>query len=228
MRLNRHSLYFPAVTLTVLTITLTVILAISTYRNLHREQTQMEVSIDRKGIALLRLLEAVLQSHGYGGSEGIAQVQQLVSTAAPNENIAYIFMFNQQGQILAHSNPKMVGKLIDGGIPEGSEILSFRKNDSAEHRPEIRSGFHPVPSEPALTHYLGIGLEMGTLERAHHEDRRHTMMMAAMLILLGSGSLFFYSCRAEFSPCPAHAQSDEKLYPLRRGEHGERLDFARF
>ncbi len=191
MRLNRHSLYFPAVTLTVLTITLTVILAISTYRNLHREQTQMEVSIDRKGIALLRLLEAVLQSHGYRGSEGIAQVQQLVSAAAPNENIAYIFMFNQQGQILAHSNPKMVGKLIDGGIPEGSEILSFRKNDSAEHRPEIRSGFHPVPSEPALTHYLGIGLEMGTLERAHHEDRRHTMMMAAMLILLGSGSLFF-------------------------------------
>ena len=191
MRLNRHSLYFPAVTLTVLTITLTVILAISTYRNLHREQTQMKESIDRKGIALLRLLEAVLQSHGYGGSEGIAQVQQLVSAAAPNENIAYIFMFNQQGQILAHSNPKMVGKLIDGGIPEGSEILSFRKNDSAEHRPEIRSGFHPVPSEPALTHYLGIGLEMGTLERAHHEDRRHTMMMAAMLILLGSGSLFF-------------------------------------
>ena len=191
MRLNRHSLFFPAVTLTVLTVVLTVILAISTYRNLHREQTQMEVSIDRQGIALLRLLEAVLQSHGYGGCEGIAQVQQLVSAAAPNENIAYIFMFNQQGQILAHSNPKMVGKLIDGGIPEGSEILSFRKNDSAEHLFEIRSGFHPVPSEPALTHYLGIGLEMGTLARAHHEDRRHTMMMAAMLILLGSGSLFF-------------------------------------
>ena len=56
MRLNRHSLYFPAVTVTVLTITLTVILAISTYRNLHREQTQMEVSIDRTGIALLRLV----------------------------------------------------------------------------------------------------------------------------------------------------------------------------
>ena len=191
MRLNRHSLYFPAVTVTVLTITLTVILAISTYRNLYREQTQMKESIDRTGIALLRLFETVLQIHGYTGSEGIAQVQQLVSAAAPNENIAYIFVFNQQGQILAHSNPKMVGKLIDGGIPEDSEILSLRKDKPEEQLFEIRSGFHPVPSELTLTRYLGIGLEMGTLERAHHEDRRHTMMMAAILILLGSGSLFF-------------------------------------
>lgn len=191
MRLNRHSLYFPAVTLTVLTITLTVILAISTYRNLHREQTQLKDSITREGIALLRLFETVLRSRDFGGNEGVAQVQQLVSAAAPNENIAYIFMFNQQGRILAHSNPEMVGKLIDGDIPKGSKTPLFRKDDSAEHLFEVRIGFHPVPSEQTLTHYLGIGLEMGTLERAHHDDRRHTMMMAAMLILLGSGSLFF-------------------------------------
>jgi len=191
MRLNRHSLFFPAVTLTVLTITLTVILAISTYRNLHRERTQMEKSITREGVALLRLFETVLQSRDYGGSERVAEVQQLVSAAAPNENIAYIYLFNQQGQILAHSNREMVGKLIDGDIPQSPKIPLLRKHDSAEHLFEVRSGFHAVPSEQSPTHYLGIGLEMGTLERAHHEDRRHTMMMAAMLILLGSGSLFF-------------------------------------
>ena len=191
MRLNRHSLYFPAVTLTVLTITLTLILAISTYRNVNRERTQMEESVTREGAALLRLFETVLRSRDYGGSESVVEVQQLVSAAAPNENIAYIFMFNQQGLILAHSNPEMVGEFIDGGVPKGSEPFSFRKGDSAEHLFEVRRGFHPVPSEQTPTHYLGIGLEMGTLERAHHEDRRHTMMMAAMLILLGSGSLFF-------------------------------------
>ena len=191
MRLNRHSLFFPAVTLTVLTITLTVILAISTYRNLHRERSQMEESITREGAALLRLFETVLRSRDYGGSERVAEVQQLVSAAAPNENIAYIYMFNQQGKILAHSNPEMVGTLIGGDIPKGSKTPLLREDDSAEHLFEVRSGFHAVPSEQSPTHYLGIGLEMGTLERAHHEDRLHTMMMAAMLILLGSGSLFF-------------------------------------
>ena len=100
-------------------------------------------------------------------------------------------MFNHQGQILAHSNPEMVGKLIKGRIPQGTEILSFRHNHAEEHIFEIRSDFHPVPSESTSNHYLGIGLKMSTLERTHHEDRRHTMMMAAMLILLGSGSLFF-------------------------------------
>jgi two-component system sensor histidine kinase HydH len=183
MRLNRRSLYFPAVTLTVLTITLTVILAISTYRNLHREQEQMEESLTREGLALLRLFETVAHSHDYELEEEAAQVQQLAVAVAPNADIAYIFMFDQQGRILAHSNQSMVGKLIDGGIPKGSEILSFIKG----HIFEIRSDFHPVPSN----HYLGIGLKMSTLKQAHHEDRRHTMMMAAMLILLGSGSLFF-------------------------------------
>ena len=183
MRLNRRSLYFPAVTLTVLTITLTVILAISTYRNLHREQEQMEESLTREGLALLRLFETVAHSHDYELEEEAAQVQQLAVAVAPNADIAYIFMFDQQGRILAHSNQSMVGKLIDGGIPKGSEILSFIKG----HIFEIRSDFHPVPSN----HYLGIGLKMSTLKQTHHEDRRHTMMMAAMLILLGSGSLFF-------------------------------------
>ena len=183
MRLNRRSLYFPAVTLTVLTITLTVILAISTYRNLHREQEQMEESLTREGLALLRLFEKVAHSHDYELEEEAAQVQQLAAAVAPNADIAYIFMFDQEGRILAHSNQSMVGKLIDEGIPKGSEILSFIKG----HIFEIRSDFHPVPSN----HYLGIGLKMSTLKQTHHEDRRHTMMMAAMLILLGSGSLFF-------------------------------------
>ena len=190
MRLNRRSLYFPAVTLTVLTITLTVILAISTYRNLHREQAQMKEWLTREGIALLRLFETVAQTHDYGLEE-VAQTQQLAAAVAPNEDIAYIFIFNQQRQILVHSNPEMIGKLIDGRIPKRSEILSSSHNNAKEHIFEIRSDFHPTPFEPTVNYYLGIGIKMSTLERAHHEDRRHTMMMAAMLILLGSGSLFF-------------------------------------
>ena len=190
MRLNRRSLYFPAVTLTVLTVTLTVLLAISTYRNLHREQAQMTESLTREGLALLRLFKTVAQAHDYGFEE-VGKVQQLAAAAAPNEDIAYIFIFNQQRQILAHSNPEMIGKLIDGHIPKRSEILSFSHNNAKEHIFEIRSDFHPAPSESTFNHYIGIGLKMSTLEHAHHQDSRHTMMMAAMLILLGSGSLFF-------------------------------------
>ena len=190
MRLNRRSLYFPAVTLTVLTVTLTVLLAISTYRNLHREQAQMTESLTREGLALLRLFKTVAQTHDYGLEEA-GKVQQLAAAVAPNEDIAYIFIFNQQRQILAHSNPEMIGKLIDGHIPKRSEILSFSHNNAKEHIFEIRSDFHPAPSESTFNHYIGIGLKMSTLEQAHHQDSRHTMMMAAMLILLGSGSLFF-------------------------------------
>ena len=191
MRLNRRLLYFPAVTLTALTITLTVLLAISTSRNLHHEQAQMEESLTREGLALLRLFETVAHTYDYGLNEEAAKVQQLAEAVAPNEDIAYIYMFNSERRILAHSDSKMVGKLIDGLIPKGDELLSFRRSKANEQIFEIRSNFHPVPSESTLEHYLGMGLKMSALAWAHDKDRRHTMMMAAMLILLGSGSLFF-------------------------------------
>jgi two-component system, NtrC family, sensor histidine kinase HydH len=191
MRMNRRTLYFPAVTLTALTITLTGILAISTYRNLHREQAQMEESLTREGLALLRLFRTVTHSQSHTLEEEAAQVQRLAQAVTPNEDIAQLYLFNQQGTILAHTDLQQVGTRLEGGIPKGDEILTLRREDAFEHLCEIRSAFHPVDAESATSHYLGICLKVNTLEHAHLKDRRHTMMMAAMLILLGSGSLFF-------------------------------------
>ena len=191
MRVNRRTLYFPAVTLTALTFTLTVILAISTYRNLHRELEQMEESLLREGMALLRLFQTVVHNSYQALPGETAQVQQFASAVAPNEDIAYIYLFNHQGRILAHTNPQQVGHQIHGSIPQGEEILKLRRDDTAEHIFEIRRPFSPGSSQLPIDHYLGLGLKMNALEQTHLGDRRHTMMMAAMLILLGSGSLFF-------------------------------------
>jgi two-component system sensor histidine kinase HydH len=207
MRINRRLLYFPAITLTALTFTLTVILAISTFRNLRREQQRLEESLMREGLALLRLFEAATHSGQQDFPEEVVQVQQLATVVAPNEDVAYIYLFDQQGKILAHTDEKRVGQQIDGRLPEGEEILKIRRDQTPEHLFEIRGQFHPIDPwsssekrttvgavrEPPLSidHYLAIGLKMNDLEQAHLGDRQHTMMMAAMMILLGSGSLFF-------------------------------------
>ncbi|MEK9139106.1 MAG: PAS domain-containing protein, partial [Bacteroidota bacterium] len=199
VHINRRILYFPAVTLTALTFTLTVVLAISTYRNLHREQEQMEASLVREGIALLRLFETVVHTCSGNLPEEASRVQQLATVVAPNDDVAYIYLFDPRGKILAHTSPQWVGQQIDGGIPQGEEILAFRRDDATEHLFEIRSSFHPVSSqntprergENSIHHYLAIGLKMTALEQIHQSDHKHTMMMAAMLVLLGSASLFF-------------------------------------
>ncbi len=199
MRMDRRILYFPAVTLTALTFTLTVVLAISTYRNLHREREQMEASLMREGVALLRLFETVVHTDCDNLREEVSHVQQLAAAVAPNDDVAYLYLFDSGGTILAHTTPQRVGQPVDGDIPQGEEILKLRRDDVTGHLFEIRGPFHPISphtpvparGESGIDHYLAIGLKMTAVEQIHQSDHKHMMMMAAMLVLLGSASLFF-------------------------------------
>ncbi len=191
MRMDRRILYFPAITLIALTLTLTVIMVISTYRNQNKEQEQMEKSLTFEAMALLRLFQQTVHNYASDITEETSQIQQLATAVAPNDDIVYIFLFDQTGRILAHNDPQQVGLQVHGDIPGPDEILKLRNDDATEHVLEIRRAFHPGTPVAANKHYIALGLKMTALEQVHKADRKHNMMMATILILLGSASLFF-------------------------------------
>jgi two-component system sensor histidine kinase HydH len=191
MRIDRRILYFTAITLTTLTFTLTVTMVISTYRNLHREREKMEESLIREGIALLRLFEAIACDSDLA-AEG-PHVQQSAA-AVPNDDVAYIYLLNQHGAILAHSDPQRIGQQIDGDLPGREGILKLRRDNATDRILEIRrycQSTMAIASETTGGHYFGIGLKMTEVERIYHEDHKHRMMMTGILILLGTATLFF-------------------------------------
>jgi len=190
MHLDRRILYFTAFTLTALTFTLTVIMVISTYRNLHLERMQQEKLFLREGNVLLHLFETMVEDCGSNTEKGLPEIQRLIASALSTD-IAYIYLLDENGVALAHSNQQSMGQRIDGDLPELDESLTLSHDDGSESIFEVRRHFQSATSSIADDYYLGIGLRMTDLEQIYHEDRRHRIMMAAILILLGTATVFF-------------------------------------
>lgn len=191
MRMTRRILYYPAITLIALTLTLAVLMVLSTYRNWHKGQEQMEESLVLEASALLRLFETMVDYGMADTSEEATMFQQLAGAIAPNDDIAYVALFDQEGKVLAHTQSDQRGTHISGAIPSPGELLRLRNDTQTEHVLEIRREFHPPESTISDEHFVALGLRMTALEQAHSADHRHNVMMAAILILLGSASLFF-------------------------------------
>jgi two-component system sensor histidine kinase HydH len=188
MRIDRRILYLAAITLTALTFTLTIIMIISTYRNMHLERKQMENSVTRKGISLLRMFEAAVCESDHAPE--IAHIQQAAANV-PNDEIIYIYMVDEDGKILIHSDLLWIGRQINGILPKQDETLTLRPNDTVESVMEVRRQCQMTVHTSINCRYIGIGLKTTGLERIYHEDRKHRMMMTAILILLGTATLFF-------------------------------------
>lgn len=191
MRIDRRILYFTTITLTALTFTLTVIMVISTYRNLHLEREQMEKSLTREGMALLRLFETMACCSDLAAK--VSHIQQSAA-AIPNDDIVYIYVLDRHGAVLAHSDPQWIGRGMEGELPRPGEVLKLRRDSTTERILEVRHYFQSTTAAASKAigdHYLGIGLRVTGLERIYREERKHRMMMAGILILLGTASLFF-------------------------------------
>ena len=190
MHLDRRVLYFTAITLTALTFTLTVIMVISTYRNLDLERSQQERLLTREGNVLLHLFETIAQDCWSDPARGVPGIQRAVASALHND-IVYVYLLAENGNILAHSDPQRLGQRMDGGLPGRGESLELMHEDGPERILEIRRHFQAAAAEAIDDYYLGIGLRMTSLEHIYHEDHRHRIMMAAILVLLGTATLFF-------------------------------------
>ncbi len=190
MHLDRRVLYFTAFTLTALTFTLTVIMVISTYRNMHLERMQQEELLSREGDVLLHLFDTIVEDCSSNPIKGLPEMQRLI-TSVPNADIAYIYLLDENGVALAHSNQQSIGQRIDGDLPDLDESLTLSHDDGSERIFEVRRHFQSATSKIASDYFLGIGLRMADMEQVYHEDRRHRIMMAAILVLLGTATVFF-------------------------------------
>lgn len=190
MHIDRRVLNLTAITLTILTFILAVIIAISTYRNLHLERMQQEKLLLREGTVLLHLFETMVQGCFADPESGLVEIQELVSNV-PGSNIMFIYLLDKNGSVMAHTDPQRTGRHIGGDLPLDGKYLHLTMETDSEYIFELRCHFEAVASGAIGEHYLGIGLRITDLERIYQADRRHRIMMAAILVLLGIATLFF-------------------------------------
>jgi len=215
-----RSLYLPAWSIVAAVLTLLLIIAVSTYRNMSRETGRMEESVTREALVIIRAIEAGVRADSPSTPPDTQRMQKLVDEVSHEPEVAAILIFDDEGKIVAAS--RTAGRTADrisGAssfrllLKEKGMITRYRDLPDGSQVFEVVQPFRPFTyhappsllraeteratrSEPPLRRWaedkmIALSLNLETFETARSADRHHTLLMAAILITLGTGALYF-------------------------------------
>lgn len=206
MRLYGRRLYLPAISIIVVVVLLLGIIGVSTYRNWHRERQMTLSYIHGRGITLIRDLEAGARSGMMMHLWSEDSIGSLIHEMAQTDDVLYILLFDGQGRILHHSEEVYLGQMAHWRprLSQDRPIASrIRRTSGRPMVYEMAKTFSPMkmmmhsrvhPDDQAHSHSgdtLVVGLDMTRYEASQKEDLQHALVMGGILVVLGSGVLFF-------------------------------------
>lgn len=215
-----RSLYFPAWTIVAAVLTLLLVIAFSTYRNMSREKGRMEESLLREGQVIIRAIEASIRADSPSTPPDTRRLQKLVEEVSREPEVAAIVIFDKEGNVTATSRPTDQAPEKIRGVPslqlllrERGMVTRYREQPGEAQAFEVIQPFRPFSHQtpPILRReaeaksalqegllrrwaedkVIALSLRPATFETARREDRHHNLLMAAILVALGIGALFF-------------------------------------
>jgi len=211
--LSTKRLYLPALSIVAVVLLLLVLISISTYRNLDREKTMALHFLYRQGMTVLLSIEAGTRAWMMLPMWQDDSIGSLIQETGKNVDIAYVYLMDQNGDVIHHSNP---GASVDASIPkpviedDDGVITRIRKLPGDIQVFELVKIFSPLPALgaiPSITDrsehgdivkphlhrgdIIVLGMKMTAYEQARRSDLQHALIMAAILVTLGAGALFF-------------------------------------
>ncbi len=206
-------LYLPALSIVAIVVFLLILISISTFRNLDREKTRALHFLYSQGVMLLRSIEASARTGMKSLMWQEISLGKLMQETAKDDEIAYVYLIDKHGLVAHHSDPSQESKdavwkpdLIDENhivtrvniLPEGIRIYELAKYFSPMYEPTL-IGTKDSPNERQQeaephTHRgdtIVLGMKMKEFEDARHADIQHALIMAGIILVLGSGALFF-------------------------------------
>ena len=206
-------MYLPALSIVAAVILFLVLIGISTYRNLDREKRKALDFVHRQGMTMLRSFEAGARAGMAMPMWGDDAIRSLIQETGKNDDIAYVYLYDEEGMIVHHSDLSQIGKRTSWRPRFADDIQvksRVRKLTDASHVYEVTKRFSPFSKSSPFpgdrstmvhSHMMGIhvhpdailvmGLRMTAFEEARQADLNHALIMAAILLALGTGALFF-------------------------------------
>ncbi|MDA8126444.1 MAG: ATP-binding protein [Deltaproteobacteria bacterium] len=183
---------------------------VMTLENIDRQKGQTTRLLVEKGASLIRSFEAGART-GIGMRWSGFQLQKLLMETAREPDVDYLIVTDTRGTILADSDPTRLGMGygLDLDLPAiaRSETTAWRQvpNEEGADTFEIYRRFAPTSgpfpgfsdpdrppppdaAPPGLV--IFVGLDMGPILAAQAEDRRNTIWMAVIFLLIGFAGIF--------------------------------------
>ena len=209
--LNANKKIWFNVSFWVVIVAITVMAAVSTvmtFTFFHQQEEQAVELLVEKGTTLIRSFEASLRNPLDVKNE-IFRLQKLLTETAQQPDIDYIIVTDKEGNIIADGDPAQVGDKYGLDLDIGSLALShdirWRQvvNPQGAGTFEVYRGFFPpqkntedktssqgnVKSKEINKFIIYVGLNMATIEKATKEDNRAHLIIALILLLIGSSAI---------------------------------------
>lgn len=188
-----------------------VIATVSAVMTLAHFQRQKEQAVDllvEKGATLIRSFEAGLRITPDLNNEKF-RMQKLLMETAQQPDIDYIIVTDNEGNVIADSDPAQVGDkygldLAIGSLASSHDIR-WRQvaNPQGADTFEVYRGFFPherltqgrtsgqnkSKDKKSDNMIIFVGFNMATIEKADSEDTRNTIIIALILLLIGSSAI---------------------------------------
>ncbi len=185
-----------------------VVSAVMTFAHFQRQKEQAIELLVEKGATLIRSFEAGLRTP-LGMKTGTFRLQKLLMETAQQPDIDYIIVTDIEGNIIADSDPAQVGDKYGLDLDIGKLVLSqdirWRQvaNPQGAGTFEVYRGFFPQErftqiTKPAQSRpknkkignmIIFVGFNMAAIEKADSEDTRNTIIIALILLLVGSSAI---------------------------------------
>ncbi len=182
--------------------------AVMTLAHFQRQKEQAVELLVEKGGTLIRSFEAGLRTPLDIKNETF-KIQKLLIETAQQPDIDYIIVADNKGNILADSDPAQVGEKygldLDIGALTLSHDIRWRQvaNPQGAGTFEVYRGLFPravfvrridsaqsrSQDKEAGNMIIFVGFNMAKIEKADSEDTRNTIIIALILLLIGSSAI---------------------------------------
>ena len=202
-------LYFSAYSIVAVVGLLLVLISVSTYRNLDREERMALSLLRRQGLTLIRMFEAGARAGMLMPMWQADSVAGLIREAARDREIAYIYLLDVKGRVV-HAAGKLPapeqGLWPPAGGPDGEVRTRLQSLSSGGRIYDMAKRFAPLDDETRDAWMPGrmkasrhshrdttivLGLQLQAYDAIRRADLQHAVVMAAIVVALGTGVLFF-------------------------------------
>jgi two-component system sensor histidine kinase HydH len=197
------------------TLILLIVVVVLAVNNLNREKRYMSQILMEKGAALIKSFEAGTRTGMRSMRWGGQQVQQLLEEVAIQPDVLSLIITDEQGKILAHSDPGMIGerylsknaftslnpsnienwRILDKKDSRSFEVYRYFRplSDSEIRLIKTNDGCSPgcpetwcMPQNYAKQkQIIFVGFDIAPFEDARKEDIRNTLIVSSVLLILG-------------------------------------------
>ncbi len=215
MKITRPKvLFIPALSIVIVVVLLLVMISVSTFQNLDRDREKALEFVHRQGLLLIQTLEAGIRAGLVGRDLSDQVIERLIRETADGEDVAYVYILDGTGKMIIRSDQpgtddesaRTWPEEITGGFeatlsrmrtrPDRVQVYELAKrftptSPHAASNSRMPGSLAPEDGDEYGDTIIVTALKMQAFEEARQTDLHHAVIMAAIVLALGSGAIFF-------------------------------------